>query len=215
MKFLTFITLTFILIVYIFFNLGKFLDVTSKPFKTELLVCLGGGNTKNRNQKTVDLYKNHFLKGKDVIFTGTKSINKKIYNSFDKDINIIINGKLKNTMEEILFIKDIVIEKNLSSVTIITEAPHSRRIKIFWEHFGEKLKDVKFQIVASDFDEWNKENYYKNKKALNYALSESVKLIYNFFLYGVLQTFGLKDTFENTYKTEIREIKKELNLTLK
>ena len=41
-------------------------------------------------------------------------------------------------MEEVLYIKDFMKRKDLKSVIFITEAPHSRRLKIFWDMFVEK-----------------------------------------------------------------------------
>jgi len=197
------------------FNLGKLLDITTSPTKTDLIVCLGGGISKNRAEKTIELYKNSFLKNNYIIFTGNLYLNKNINKKFGENIKIITNVKVKNTMEEILYVKEFVKEKNLKSVTFITEAPHSRRIQIFWENFGDKLDDVSFSVVASQFDDWDSSTYYKNENSLKYAFSETTKLIYNLFLYGVLEKFGFKEEFESNYKKELLEIKKEISLTLK
>ena len=215
MKLFSLSLLFFLFLIYSFFNLGNFLDITQKPTKTDLIVCLGGGIYKNRNEKTIELYKNGFLKTSYIIFTGVLTINKNSHNYFDKKIDVITNGKVRNTMEEILYIKEFIKEKNLKSVTFITEAPHSRRIQIFWDNFGDNLDDVKFSVVASQFDDWDSNTYYKNENSLKYAFSETTKLIYNIFLYGVLEKFGFKEEFESNYKKELREMKKEISLTLK
>ena len=201
--------------LYLFINLGKILDITTPPTKTDLIVCLGGGISKNRSEKTIELYKNGFLKTSYIIFTGILTINKNSHNYFDKKIDVITNGKVRNTMEEILYIKEFIKEKNLKSVTFITEAPHSRRIQIFWENFGDKLDDVSFSVVASQFDDWDSNTYYKNENSLKYAFSETTKLIYNLFLYGFLEKFGFKEEFESNYRKELKEMKKEISLTLK
>jgi uncharacterized SAM-binding protein YcdF (DUF218 family) len=215
MKLFSLSLLFFLFLIYSFLNLGNFLDITQKPTKTDILICLGGGISKNRAEKTIELYKNGYLKTNYIIFTGTPSLNKNITKSFDENINIITNGKVKNTMEEILYIKEFIKEKNLKSVTFITEAPHSRRIQIFWENFGDKLDDVSFSVVASQFDDWDSNTYYKNENSLKYAFSETTKLIYNLFLYGILEKLGFKEEFESNYKKELREMKKEISLTLK
>lgn len=215
MKLISFILLFTGFLIYSFFNLGKFLDVTQEPSKTELLVCLGGGISKNRIEKTIELYKNGFLEKNHIIFTGVSSLNKNIYNNFDENANIIVNGKVKNTMEEILYIKAYIKENNLSSVIFITEAPHSKRVKIFWDNFGEKLDNVTFSVVASNLEKWNSKIYYQNNTTLRYAISEFIKLVYNFFLYGVLEKLGFKEEFESSYKKELREMKKEISSTFK
>ena len=196
-----------IFLIYSFFNLGNFLDVTSQPSKTDLIVCLGGGTDKARTQKTVELYKNGFLKDKSIIFTGVKSIDKNTYNMIDKNINIITNDKVKNTMEEVLYIKDFIKEKDLKSVIFITDAPHSRRVKFFWDTFGEKLKDVSFTIVASDLTSWDSSKYYTNDFSLKYAFSELTKLVYNSILYGLLEKLGLKKDFDNYFEDDLKNAK--------
>jgi len=40
---------------FLFFSLGKWIDVTEKPVKADIIVCLGGG-TSERVQKAVSLY---------------------------------------------------------------------------------------------------------------------------------------------------------------
>lgn len=202
-------------LIYSFFNLGIFLDITKEPTKTELLVCLGGGYHEKRVQKTIELYKNNFFTGKNIIFTGVPSLDKYVYKNFDSKTNIIVNSKLKNTMEEVLAIKEFIKQNNISSVTFITEAPHSKRIELFWENFGENLANVNFSVVASELKNWDKQNYFENKSSREYAFGEAAKLVYNFFIYGVLEKFGYKEEFEDIYQEQIDESKKELMRNLK
>jgi len=61
MKLISLSLLFFTFLIYIFFNLGNFLDITQNPTKTELIVCLGGGLSKNRSDKTIELYNNGLL----------------------------------------------------------------------------------------------------------------------------------------------------------
>lgn len=203
--------LTFSLI-YSFFNLGIYLDVTKKPSKTDLIVCLGGERNKIRTKKTIELSKNIFSDNKYIIFTSVKIIDKDTFNSIDKNINIIADYKAKNTMEEVLFIKDFIKENHLSSVIFITEAPHSRRVKFFWDTFGEELNNISFSVVASDLSSWNSSNYYENNSSLKYALSELTKLIYNSILYGLFEKLGFKEEFELNYKKELKEIRKKISI---
>lgn len=197
-------------VFYLHFNLGKILDITEQATNTDLIVCLGGGDHIKRTEKTIELYNKNYLQKNSIIFTGVKSLSSNVYKSFDKKINIIRIDSVKNTMEEVLFIKNYIKENHLSSVTFVTEAPHSRRIKIFWDIFGDDVKDVRFSVVASELKIWDSQNYYKNNFAKEYAYSEVVKLIYNLFVYGVLDNLGLKEQFEKNFKQEITEGKREI-----
>ena len=194
MRFIRNTILTLVILIgifsYAFLNLGKYLDSTTNPSESELIVCLGGGFHINRVKKSIELYQKGYLKGDYIIYTGVKSLSKNVYQDIKNNTNIIINDKVKNTMEEILYIKSFIKEHHLNSVTIITEIPHSRRVKIFWDNFGEDLKDIHFSVVQSELPNWNSEKYYENKFSREYAFSELTKLVYNFFVYGILENIG-------------------------
>lgn len=207
---ITFTILSISIFLYIFLNLGIYLDASSKPKKVDLIVCLGGGDHKKRQEKTIELYKDRYLKENTIIFTGIKSLSKDVENNFDKKTNLLIVDKVKNTMEEVLYTKKYIKEHQFSSVLFVTEIPHSRRLKIFWDNFGDNLDNIDFSVVASELKSWDSKSYYKDKLSREYAYSEVIKLIYNFFIYGFLDKFGLKDIFENNFKEELKEKKREL-----
>ena len=210
-----FLLLIFTIFIYLYLNLGKYLDVTKKPIKTELIVVLGGSYHHKRVEKTIDLYQNGFLKGNHIILTGIKKLPKDLKKILQNNIQILINSETKNTMEEILYIKDFIQKKDISSVIFITTSAHSRRVKIFWENYGENLTSVKFNIVASELKFWNTDSYYNNVFSREYAFRELIKIGYNFFIYGILQKVGLKDSFESYFQEELIENKKNFYKRLK
>ena len=69
MKLLFFTITLIIFFIYSFFNLGNFLDVTQEPSKTDLVVCLGGGDYKTRIKKTVEIYNKNFSNTNTIILT--------------------------------------------------------------------------------------------------------------------------------------------------
>jgi hypothetical protein len=209
MKLLTFLTILISFFIYSFFNLGNFLDVTVSPTKADLLVCLGGGDHKKRVEKTIELYKDGYLKSDTIIFTGVKEV-KNIDNKFDKNINIIINSNLKNTMDEIKYIKNYMLKQNLSSAMIVTEAPHSRRIMLFSKIINNNKKELTINVIASEFKNWDSEFYYNNKQARQYAFSELIKIAYNSFVYGILEKVGLIDTYNKYFYEDIKENKEKV-----
>jgi uncharacterized SAM-binding protein YcdF (DUF218 family) len=220
MKLLTFLIIFISFLIYAFFNLGRFLDVTQEPSKTDLLVCLGGGIYKTRIEKTIEIYKEDYLKTNNIILTGyvnnPHEIKKRIIedkrityiNNNLKDINIIFEKDLKNTVEEVRFVKNYMKENNLSSVTFISDPAHSRRISLFFKYLT-KIDDnnYSYQVVAAEDKKWNKNKYYENKYSLNYALTELAKLSYGFLKYGFLEKIGLDKYFENYFDDELKEAK--------
>lgn len=220
MKLIFFILIFTGCLIYSFFNLGKFLDITQKPSKTELLVCLGGGVYQTRIEKTLELYKKDFLTTNSLILTGyvnnSNDVKKKIIDdkriTFIKekattDLNIIFEKDLKNTVEEVRFVKNFMKENNINSVTFISDPAHSRRISLFFEYLTPTNENFEYQIVGAEDKKWDTANYYKTKYSLNYALTEVAKIFYGFFKYGILEKFGLDKEFESYFDDELKETK--------
>ena len=187
--------------LYIFFNLGNFLDATSNPKETDLIICLGGGNYENRGKKSLELYEKDFVKTNTIIFTGYTNIK-----DF-KGANIVVNRNLQNTYEEVIFVKNYMKENGLKSATFVSEAPHSKRILLFTKLFG--MGDFEFNVVGSDY-EWDAKYYYKYPHMTAFVFTEITKIFYNLFLYGLLDTLGLKESFQNNFQEEILEGKREI-----
>jgi uncharacterized SAM-binding protein YcdF (DUF218 family) len=220
MKLIFFILIFTGFLIYSFFNLGKFLDVTQEPSKTELLVCLGGGIYQTRIEKTLELYKNDFLTTNNIILTGyvnnPHEVKKKIIEDkrityikekTSNDLNIIFEKDLKNTVEEVRFVKNFMKENNIKSVTFISDPAHSRRISLFFEYLTGINGDFKYTVVGAEDKKWDEENYYKTKYSLNYSLTEVAKIFYGFIKYGILEKFGLDKDFENYFDDELKEAK--------
>lgn len=196
-----------IFFIYSFFNLGYFLDITEKPTKTDLIICLGGGDHLKRVGKTIELYKENYLESNTIVFTGEKII-KSIEGKFDDKTNIIIEPTLTNTAEEVTYIKKYMIEHSLSSVLIVVDPPQSRRISILKEVL--KIKDdenLSFKIISNDSKIWDPKHYYKNDATRRYAFSEVIKIVYNLFIYGFIDSIGLLDIYYTHFYDYVKKHK--------
>lgn len=206
-------------------NLGKFLDITTPASKTDLLVCLGGHGI-SRTKVALNLEKQGYLNTNTIILTGyegtktTKKNNipdarvKLIKQNKYTHINFIHNEKLKNTAEEVIFIKKYMKKNNMKSVTFVTEAPHSRRVLLL-ANILETNNDNNFiyKVVEHKISYWNSTNYYKNKYSREYAYKEYLKIIYNLFAYGIFYNIGLLTFLEDN--TSIEEVKPLFNSFVK
>jgi uncharacterized SAM-binding protein YcdF (DUF218 family) len=219
MKLLTFLIIFISFLIYSFFNLGRFLDVTQEPTKSDLLVCLGGN--KFRINKTLELLDNGYLTSKQIILTGYE--NPKSYNINTNDIidlrlsfinqkkyseiNFIHKEKLKSTAEEILFVKKYMREHHLKKVIFITEKPHSRRVKLLFNILSTE-NNLEISVVANDYKIWNSEKYYKNKQTLIYSFLEIIKIIHNLIFYKFFDnSMFLKDLKNHidSYKSQFTD----------
>lgn len=215
--------LTFIPVLFIVPNLGNFLDISKAPKQSDILVCLGGG-TIERIEKTLELYKQNFSTRKIILLTGDNRTKKDIdKNIDDKRIQYLkannIEGStflheklLTSTEEEVIFIKKYLKENNYHSAIIVSDAPHTRRIKYLLENIAkEENNDLIFNLVKSDSKWWKKETYYLEKKAQTFVISESGKLLYSFVKYSIFDKLGLLNFFEKHITPISKDIRKEVD----
>jgi uncharacterized SAM-binding protein YcdF (DUF218 family) len=186
------LSFSFILLVLFFLNLGNFLDISEESKKTELIVCLGGGEKDIRIKKAISIYKDGGL----LLITGGTSLTKKDSMKDDRisylvkypNIKYEYNPFLDNTADELFYIKKFILEHNMKKVSIVSDPYHSRRIEILANLFDFKKVGIELNIVGSELKWWNKSTYYKEEKAREAAFSELIKIPYNFIKYGLLNT---------------------------
>ncbi len=188
-----------VIFVSIFTNLGEFLDITEEPKKTDVIVYLGGGE-RERMEKALELYKLGYSKTDKLIFTSSLTfyidnktvIDKKVYFTEHGIIehNLVHAKKVKNTMEEVLFVKNYMLRHNLKSVIFVSDPPHSRRIIFLAQSIADyKKSGLSCSVVGSDVNWWDKKHYCRQRKAIAMTVSELIKLPYNYFVYGILKKF--------------------------
>ena len=228
MKFIKYLFLTILIFVvlatFIILNLGNFLDISEAPKKSDIIVSLGGGDL-DRVKKSLELYQNGYSIKKIIILTGDERSTKDISENLDdKRIkylkenhlntdNIIYKNSVKNTIEELNYLKEFMIENKYTSAIIISDAPHTKRIEYLLSNIN-KLNDqnLNFTIVKSDVKWWSKKYYYKNKEAQIFAVLEGLKLIYLYFIYEIAEPLGIMNFFDKILAPKANEINKDLDI---
>ena len=176
-----------------FLNLGKILDKSDFPKESDVIISLGGDDN-HRIKKAIELYENSFSKKRLIIITGgtefTKRDNKidsriKYINSLNKEINYIYNPDTKTTAQELIYLKKYLFENNLKKAIIVSDAFHTRRIKMLIDILGFD-EDIELSVVKTEVPWWDDKEYYKNSLALKLALSEVLKIPYNYIKYQIL-----------------------------
>lgn len=225
--FLYILLLLIVLGIYGFFNFGTYLNVTDKPRESDIIVCLGGGKHLIRVKKSLELYRLGFAKKKILLVTGGTKNTEKDHNNDDRmnylgkqedNISVVYNPYTKNTAEEIRFIKNYMKEHNYKTALIVTEPPHSKRISILAD-IVDTEQNIDMIIVSSEPKWWDNKEFYLNRHAKYTALSEFVKIPYNYLVYGILDNLGclskihemeeefkLREYFHQFIKTNIKNI---------
>ena len=171
-------------------SLGRFFDISEQPHPVDIIVSLGGADS-FRIKTTFRLYENNMSKSEKIIITGIDCFDPGIKShkvdwresylkkSGVKKSNIILINEAKNTLQEILFVKQYLLEHQMHSVMFVSSPPHSKRISLFAADVA-KYQDanISYIIVASDAEWWDKDRYYTDPEAVVYVLKESVKYAY-------------------------------------
>lgn len=218
-KLFFFILLTLITFYYTINNLGYFFDISEEPLKSDLILCLGGGKTE-RITKTIQLYKNNFSKKDKILLSNIDSnINNQNLITLSqegiKKENIILTSITRNTYEELLFTKKLMIENKYESIIIISDEPHSRRIKILLNTFLKFPENkLSYTIVGSNVPWWEKKQFYKHKRAIYFVVNESFKIIYNIVFYTISAQFNFKEETLNKLENIKKEFIKIVNNTI-
>jgi len=213
-----------ILATVIYYNLGRFLDITQKPKQSDIIVCLGGGDGA-RIKRAIDLYKQGYASSNLLILTGDNRSKKSRKLGLDdkrieflkktnqyKYTKLVHYQAIGNTKVEVIFIKKYMQEHNFKSAIIVSDPPHSRRIQLLLDLINvTNDNELKFNIVSSNISWWNTREYYKNKKAKAFAAREAIKLVYAYVAFGLLQKIGLYDNTRELMMPYYKYLKKRID----
>ncbi len=195
-KIILFLIFLLFLALLLFINLGKFTDATQKPEVADIIVSLGG-DSGSRIKKALQLYKQGYSKSHKIIYTGRDQISNQLDHPLystkqylinndvsENDIIHIDMSMIKNTMEEIFFVKEYMLKHNLKNVIFVSTPFHTRRIKVLADIIAKFNKaDLHYTIVGA-YTWKNKNDYYKDKNARSLVIDEVIKLVYNVLKHG-------------------------------
>lgn len=188
-----------IIILIIFFNLGRFVDITQPPVKSDIIVSLGGDESGCRIQKALNLYKEGFSISGKFIFTDVDYINSS-FSPINSRIDYLkTNGiprqkiihvdetMIYNTMEEVFFIKKYMQKHRYKTVIFVSHPQHSRRIEFLAKYIANYDEaGLKLKVVSCGPYWWDREHYYTTEVGYKVAIYETIKLFYNAFKYNPL-----------------------------
>ena len=168
-----------LLLTFVFLNLGKWIDVTEEPVKSDIIVCLGGG-TIDRVKKSIELLEQGYAEKQLFLLIGESWYNQPYIKKNHPGINMMIDESPKNTKEEVLFIKKYMKKHNYKSVLIVTDPPHSGRVKLLTSLISpEEDENMTFHMIASEVKWWDAEEYYKSERARGSVWHEGIRILYH------------------------------------
>ncbi len=163
---------------FVFLNLGKWMDVTERPVKSDIIICLGGG-TIDRVKKSIELLEKGYSRQNIFILLGESWYNQPYIKKKYPKLQVVIDERPKSTAEEMRFIKQYMKKNGYKSALIVTDPPHTRRASLFLSlvSIGSD-NDMTFKMVGSGVSWWDAEHYWDNKRSRGTVIREIIKIPY-------------------------------------
>lgn len=179
--------------IYSIFTLGDFMDVAEAPKKSDIIVSLGGDDGK-RLRKALELYAQGYSTSELFIHTGKN----RYANEKDKRAqalllaekiqkNRLIHIKIataRNTVTELLLIRDFMLKHGYRSVLFVSTPMHTRRIQVLADHIV-KYEENGLEYTLTPSYRWTDSSAYLfSKENREYVFLELLKLGYNLIKYN-------------------------------
>jgi len=174
---------------------GRYLVVTHEPEKSDLIVCLAGGNIE-RGLSVADAYEKELAPrifiSREELPDGYELLEERGID-YPESIDLLVmvleklgvpssalvmsDRPMKSTFDEAKAVKEFVKEKGYQSLIIITSPTHSRRAWLTFKKFFEN-EEVRILILTSSYSGFRPEDWWKDRKYVRAVIIEYQKLIF-------------------------------------
>lgn len=179
-------------------SMGRYLVVEQPPAKSDLIVCLAGGNVE-RGLTAADIYNRglgtkifvarervpdgyDILKRRGVSYPESRDLMILMLKGLGVPESAILTSDTpsESTFMEAALVAGVVKENNFRSVMLITSPTHSRRAWLVFKKAMEK-EEVRILVVPSSYSRFKAEAWWKNSGSAKEVILEYEKLVYYFF----------------------------------
>lgn len=166
---------------YVFFsNIGTWLDQSSDPVYSDLIVCLSYNHM--RLDRAVALLKEGY--GKKIIATTEITYLNLLKRQLLPEQMVMLPSSGTNTYEEGILLKAYLLENNYKKILIVSDPYHLYRVRWTIEHLFQD-SPYQFTYIAS-FTRQSKGFWWNNKDSRYAVLRELPSIIYYWLGHGVL-----------------------------
>jgi uncharacterized SAM-binding protein YcdF (DUF218 family) len=177
-------------------QLGKYLVVQHPATKSDLIVCLAGGDVE-RGLASADLFTRGLaprlfiarepapdgletLKQKGITYPESVDLVMMILKGLGVPETAVIRGDqpVQSTFEEAERVRALIKEKKYRSLILVTSPTHSRRA---WLTFRQVIpdKDFRITVIPTPYSKFRAEDWWKTRKYVREVILEYQKLIYS------------------------------------
>lgn len=179
----------------ILMHLGRYLVVEHPPQKSDLIVCMAGGNV-DRGLAVADAYQKglaprifmareeppdgyELLKERGVEYPESVDLMIKLLEGqgIPRSAFLTSDRPTKSTFEEAVLVKELVMNSDYNSLIIITTPYHCRRTWLTFRKVFEE-SDVRMLMLPSPYSDFKPADWWKKRRYLREVIIEYQKLIY-------------------------------------
>ncbi len=206
---------------------GWLLDASQKPKKADIIAVLGGDWEGYRVKTDLKLFNEGYATKNKILLniwqdSHIVDADGKIYRSeraflLSKGVKQSQIGKIEaagHTMNEIKFIKAYMLAHGYRSIIIVTDPPHTRRVKMLASLARYEDAGITVLTVGAEVPWWNRSFYLGNSTARHYVMLETLKIPFNFIMYGVLEPLHLLETLRPHLHEPVHRLKEKTIKTL-
>jgi uncharacterized SAM-binding protein YcdF (DUF218 family) len=176
-------------------GLGRYLIVEQTPQKSDLIVCMAGGNVE-RGLAVADAYQRGLaprvfmarevppdgyalLKEREVEYPESVDLMRMLLEELGipRSAFLTSDRPSKSTFEEAHLVKDVVMRSGYSSLIVVTTPYHCRRAWLSFRKVFEE-DDVRILMLPSSYSDFRPEDWWKKRRYLREVIIEYQKLIY-------------------------------------
>jgi len=194
--------------LYILFNtfripiltgLGRYLIVEHAPTRSDLMVCLSGGNPA-RGLKVAEIYRKGlspriFVAPEEKPDGFDQLVREGIEYPQSIDLLIMLLRKLgipesaiyvgrrpvTSTLDEAKLVREFVIREKVRSLILVTSPTHSRRVFLIFRNVLED-QGVLLQMVPTPYSRFRPETWWESRKYVREVILEYQKLLFYFLV---------------------------------
>ncbi|UCB49782.1 MAG: YdcF family protein [Deltaproteobacteria bacterium] len=176
-------------------HLGRYLIVEHPPQKSDLIVCLAGGNV-DRGLAVADAYQKglapRIFMAREVPPDGYALLKERGVD-YPESVDLMVNllerlgiprsafltseRSSKSTFDEATLVRELVMKSDYHSLLIITTPYHCRRTWLTFRKVLEK-DDVRILMLPSPYSDFKPSDWWKKRRYLREVIIEYQKLIY-------------------------------------
>jgi uncharacterized SAM-binding protein YcdF (DUF218 family) len=176
-------------------RMGRYLVVEHPPVKSDLIVCLAGGNVE-RGLTAADVYQrglgSKVFVAREIIPDGYEILRRRgvSYPESRDQLIFLLKGlgvpesailtsdtPSESTVMEAELVEKLVKENHYRSVLLITSPTHSRRA---WLTFRKAIpdKEIRITVIPTPYSKFRAEDWWKTRRYVREVILEYQKLIY-------------------------------------